>query len=175
MATLGGCSGRSGASVQARLMRRRRAKATLLSANARTPRAIISPGKSDQSLGRAALPAVSRSAGGLGAGRARSPARVRWLWGLPLGLLIADRSRLAVEEGRRLARTGVPGPAAFPPVADGMFSQYWLTALTVGFEQGAPGWLDAAADTSGASSTAAATSRQSSACLPLSNTAWAGC
>jgi hypothetical protein len=156
-------------------MRRRRTKATLASANARKPRAMIRPGKSDQPLGRDAFPAVRSSAGALGAGRARRPLRVRWLGGLPRGLLIADRSRLAVEEGRVLARTGDPGPAAFPPVAEGMFSQYWLAALTVGLEQGAPGWPDAAADTSGVSSAAAATSTQSSACLPLSNTAWAAC
>jgi hypothetical protein len=138
-----------------------------------------------------------RTALGPGAGSARRPARVRvgeavraetfvgtepLVVAEPRAVLDPLRAvldpllelppppRLLTTEGGRLeASAAVPGPGVCPPVEDGMFSQYWLLALAVEFEQGPPGWLDDAAYAFWASGAAQATTRTRSGCLSLRN------
>jgi hypothetical protein len=67
----------------------------------------------------------------------------------------------------------VPGPATFPPVADGTSSQYWFIALPLPAEHGAPRGVaaDAAAGAMTASGDATSASTNNSAYLGAANTA----
>jgi hypothetical protein len=56
-----------------------------------------------------------------------------------------------------------------------MFSQYWLLALTVGFEHGEPGWLAAAAGTACVSNATEAANSQSKRCFTRQRTGPSGC
>lgn len=154
----------------------------MLNAAVAMTRTMISPEKSDQLFGLLGGDSPKGARGGVGAGSVRRAWRA---WAEPAaggppavppeppprpeGAVVeplapppgVPRIRFTMRGGRRLPTTGVPSPTRCPPDADGTFSQYWLTALTVGLEQGAPGWLDAAAGTSCTSSAIAARSMQS--------------
>jgi len=138
---------------------------------------MISPGNSDQLLGRATREG-ERNSRGPGAGRPRSAARVRAEERAGAEPFAAEArtppdppARLPVpprpvttEAGRLEASAGVPTAGGWFPVGEGMFSQYWLLALTVACEQAAPGW-SAAAGTACASAAAQAHNRHSSELL----------
>jgi hypothetical protein len=67
-----------------------------------------------------------------------------------------------------------PDPGVCGPVAEGMSSQYWLTALTVGgLEHGLLGSSDATAELP--PSAAQAKSAQTRRCLPLRTKTWPRC
>lgn len=53
-------------------------------------------------------------------------------------------SCLATPAGKAPPSVGSPGPGVCPPALDGMVSQYWLNALSVGLAQ--PGTVAAVAD-----------------------------
>ena len=143
-------------------------------ANVTATNTTISPENGDQLLGREAW-VEANGIRGPGAGNVRSCALARAdAAGRPEAVVRPDLwlarcvpcRRLATAPGSRVPSAGVAGPAAFPPVADGISSQYWLTALIVGSEQNAPGWPDAAALADPWRSSAAL-NRPSSACLSL--------
>src|SRR5947209_8450543 len=145
-------------------------------------RTIISPEKTDQLLVWAGGTARKR-ARGPGAGRLRSARRTCLKRARraapPVSAAGAAARRVgpveapvlpppevpwlrSTSEGdKRLPSVGLPGPIVCPPVAAGMSSQYWLFALTVESEHGAPGWLDAAAGTDCRSSASATVNMQS--------------
>jgi hypothetical protein len=63
----------------------------------------------------------------------------------PPGVVAIAFKRRRTWPGRAVARAGVPGVTWCPPVAEGMFSQYWLIALGEVSEQLIPGASDAPA------------------------------
>ena len=99
---------------------------------------------------RAAAVGTCRSAASRGGAGSRS-SRVR---------CAADKPRVApraVPGGSLVESAGVPGPGVLcPPPADGRFSQYWLSALTVGGPaHPAPAWAAIAGGASAALTTTA--------------------
>src|SRR5205823_10682054 len=163
--------------------RRRRTRASAPRPKVRAARPMISPEKSDTLLEPAGLVGATATRGPA-AGRLRSAARVfagalsRRAWcsappnlppDAPLEGFPAPPIRLSTEAGSVPPRLGPPDCALCPPRGEGTTSQYWLIALTVGFEQGAPGWPAAAAGTSGMSSAAPA-QRQTVTCLNFTST-----
>jgi hypothetical protein len=61
-----------------------------------------------------------------------------------LNRAVALSSRRTVRRGSAYPSAGVFGPIVWGPVAHGMSSQYWLTALTIGLAHGLPGAPEAA-------------------------------
>jgi hypothetical protein len=187
----------SSTSVQIGRVARRLIRAAAANASPDAARTASSPGISAQPLDRA-IEWPGKKTRGPGAGSASSPARTRRVAccervapaGGPLPLVAAacappravpapaapyvPRRRFTTPGDNRAPSAGVPTPTTDPPAADGMFSQYWLAALTFGSEHGEPGWTEARAGDSSTNSTAVART-QSDACLMLEATGWGGC
>jgi len=153
---------RAGRSYVATL-RRRRAQAIAVIANVIAASTATSHGSGDPAALRSTAAGHGDGAGSSSSAPASPAAGMR---SEPPAL---DRLiRLTAWLGSTEASPGVPGLAVSWPLAHGMSSQYWLTALTVGLAHGAgaPAPAGEAARPCASSATEPLT-RQASRCLPV--------